>query len=372
LDHAWPAGSGDGGTQSYVGASGVNYPAYLAQFFFANNRRVSRNLPPVVEITDARQSGPDVVVEGIATDPDPGDSIVSLRIKFVDNCNEDNVLIAETDIGSLQEGSFSHGAGWPKNHTFYTPVIVAIDSQGASTTLKGSPINIGDPPVITANATVTEQCINLSGTAVQGSRELADVQIKVNSGSFERANGTLNWSYDKCGLAPGKHIVLAKVNDVEGSSDCKTLEVDIPSAYLEETGTIIGHINRYALYPNEDYPDAPSNGWGLCDRTFVELNTEFGTSGTLTIYGTEDGRIWCADPANLPVSGPMPAKLCEEFTGALRTHVSSGRAYSQGWWFFKTYYATGTDIRLSGSAESTVTLHEKADEAGKFYPGGCN
>ncbi|WP_125776799.1 PHB depolymerase family esterase [Antribacter gilvus] len=40
VGHAWPAGGGPGG--SYVTTSSVNYPAYVTDFFFDNNRRVDR------------------------------------------------------------------------------------------------------------------------------------------------------------------------------------------------------------------------------------------------------------------------------------------------------------------------------------------
>jgi poly(3-hydroxybutyrate) depolymerase len=295
LDHAWPAGSGEGGTQSFVRASGVNYPAYLAEFFFANNRRVNRNHPPVVTITNCQESGTDILCMGTVTDEDAQDSIASLRIKFADNCGDD-ILIAETDVGSLEgDGSFSHSAGWPQNDAFYTPVIVATDSEGASTTLAGSPTKVGSPPIIDATVTMNEQCINVSGTTQQGYLDLAEVQVKVDSEDFEGANGTLDWAYEKCGLSSGKHDVIAKVSDVEGNSHCTTVEVDIPSSL----------------------PD------------------------------------------------------CEAFTSSISTHVSNGRAYSKGWWF-RSYYATGTDAQLSGFFWSIVILHENTDEAGKFYIGACD
>ncbi|HEX3034714.1 MAG TPA: hypothetical protein VHT73_06200, partial [Thermodesulfobacteriota bacterium] len=192
------------------------------------------------------------------------------------------------------------------------------------------------------------------------------------SGNFEGANGTSNWTYEKCGLSSGKHTVVAKVSDVEGSSDCRMVEVNIPATFLEETGTTIDHISRFNVYPNEDYPDAPSNGFGLCDRTFVELNNEFGTTETFTIYGREDESVWCADPANLSENGITPVPGCEEFTSTISTHVANGRAYSTGWWIFKMYYTTGTDIQLTGSSVTTITLHENANEPGKFHLGGCN
>jgi poly(hydroxyalkanoate) depolymerase family esterase len=295
LDHAWPAGSGQGGTESFVRSSGVNYPAYLAKFFFENNRRVGRNHPPVVTITHCQQSGADISCKGTATDDDVQDSVASLRIKFVDVCGE-SILIAEADVDSLEgDGSFSHNAIWSNDNSFYTPVVVATDSRGTAATLKGSPIKVGAPPIIDATVTVNEQCINVSGTAERGSLDLADVLVKVDSGNFEGADGTSSWAYEKCGLSSGKHTVIAKVSDVEENSDCETVEVDISSA-----------------------------------------------------------------------------QDCEEFTSTIGTHISNGRAYSKGWWWFRTYYATGTDAQLSGFFWSTVTLHENADEAGRFYTGGCN
>jgi poly(hydroxyalkanoate) depolymerase family esterase len=305
VGHAWPAGSEDPsfGGGSWIHKGGFNYPAYVTEWFFANNRRVNRNQPPVVTIMSGRQSGPDLIVEGRVTDPDPEDSTVSLRIKFVDICDEDSVLISETDVTLSEEGVFAHTAAWPKDHSFYKPVLVAADDQGASAVVEGALIKVGDPPRITLDATISGQCVDLSGTAVQGASELTAVRAKVGSGSFESANGTANWHYEKCGLASGKHTIIAKVEDRTGGYDCRTVVVDIQPNYAQESGTILDHVNRYAIYPNTNYPDAPSKGWGLCDRTFVEMvNSELGTSGVLVIYGTEDKQVWCADSQNLPVS----------------------------------------------------------------------
>lgn len=333
---------------------------------FFKHHAFSENQAPIVTITEDQQDGLDIVVKGTVKDEDAEDSITSLKIRFVDN--NDKVLIAETEVSSLPgDGSFSHKARWPTDDTFYIPVIVATDSRGAFGTLKGSPIKIGNPPIppsITARTTVKEKCITVSGTAKEGSRELAGVQVKVDSGDFENASGILNWNYEKCGLTYGKHTVVAKVSDVEGLSNSKTLEVDIPIPYLTEKGTVNDHINRYDNYPNKNYKDAPSRGWGLCDQTYNDLFFKYGISGKFTIYGTQDGTVWCADKANMP-------STCKEFSNTINTHVFNGRAYSKGWWLFKTYCATGTDIQLNGSPETTVILHENADEPGNFYPGGC-
>lgn len=44
LPHAWPAGSGSGGGQ-YTNHSTIDYPAFLSQFLFANNRRANFSGP---------------------------------------------------------------------------------------------------------------------------------------------------------------------------------------------------------------------------------------------------------------------------------------------------------------------------------------
>lgn len=54
MGHNWPAGGGPGG--SYITTNSIDYPAYVTDFFFANNRRVQRGTeptdPPTEEPTD--------------------------------------------------------------------------------------------------------------------------------------------------------------------------------------------------------------------------------------------------------------------------------------------------------------------------------
>ncbi|BCF86316.1 hypothetical protein RQCS_58610 (plasmid) [Rhodococcus qingshengii] len=44
LGHNWPAGGGSGG--NYIRTSSIDYPRYLTDFFFANNRRIERGITP--------------------------------------------------------------------------------------------------------------------------------------------------------------------------------------------------------------------------------------------------------------------------------------------------------------------------------------
>lgn len=57
LGHSWPAGGGSG--SSYISTNSINYPAYLTEFFFENNRRVDRSSVPTPTPTPTETSTPD-------------------------------------------------------------------------------------------------------------------------------------------------------------------------------------------------------------------------------------------------------------------------------------------------------------------------
>lgn len=224
MGHAWPGGTGT--RASFIEADNVNWAAYTTQFFFDNNRRVSGNNAPDVRITSGEQDGDYLKVTGMATDPDEGDAVDTITIKFIGDDQQGNEieLISETAIDNYDGNTFAHSVKWPQNDTIYVPVVTAMDSNKATTAVKGPEIAVGHAPV------------------------------------------------------------------------------PPPVSFLEETGTITDHIRRYTNYPNDDDPDASSNGWGLCDRTYQELFYEFGTSGSFTIYGTADEKVWAIDPSNLPAA----------------------------------------------------------------------
>ncbi len=63
MGHAWPAGPGSSGGGNYIDHSHVNYPDYIADFFFSNNRRVNGPVPtptPTTEPTPTVEPSPTV------------------------------------------------------------------------------------------------------------------------------------------------------------------------------------------------------------------------------------------------------------------------------------------------------------------------
>lgn len=85
MGHNWPAGGGSGG--SYVTTNSINYPAYITDFFFENNRRVAGGEPvedtedPTVQLLSPQEGAEvsgTVLVEAAAAD-DSGVDRVEFR-----------------------------------------------------------------------------------------------------------------------------------------------------------------------------------------------------------------------------------------------------------------------------------------------------
>ena len=139
MDHAWPAGSG-GRNGNFVDGTRVNYPAFVMNFWFQNNLRVSAAASPVVTSCSASVAADKVTVAGAGTDP--AGSISSYKV----------VLSGATPVSDAAAGS---GASFSKvyasmSNGFYTGSVTATDS---GTGLTSAPCGIaqflvGPPPAI--------------------------------------------------------------------------------------------------------------------------------------------------------------------------------------------------------------------------------
>lgn len=68
---------------------------------------------------------------------------------------------------------------------------------------------------------------------------------------------------------------------------------------------------------------------------------------------------------------PPPASNCTDYSANLGTHRAFLRAYSTGLWWAPTYYATGSNEKLTGNYYTVVTLKTYDNEPGVYYPGSC-
>jgi poly(3-hydroxybutyrate) depolymerase len=75
LGHNWPAGAGSGG--SYISANSIDYPAYVTEFFFDNNRRVDRSGEPTPTPTPTGTPTPTPTVTPTSTPTVPPSDCVT-------------------------------------------------------------------------------------------------------------------------------------------------------------------------------------------------------------------------------------------------------------------------------------------------------
>jgi poly(3-hydroxybutyrate) depolymerase len=164
MGHAWPAGAG-GQNSNYVDATKVNYPAFVMDFWFKNNLRVSTVAAPAMTSCSASVSGSTATVAGAATDA--AGTISSYQV----------ALSGPTPVSDAAAGS---GASFSKAYAalangYYTGTVGASDSAtGLSSAacniaqfLVGPPPALQPPAGLTVGAT-TASTIALSWTAASG------------------------------------------------------------------------------------------------------------------------------------------------------------------------------------------------------------
>ncbi len=162
MAHAWPAGAG-GQNGHYVDATKINYPAFVMDYWFKNNLRVS--LDPAPTMTSCSVSGitaSGATINGAATD---NGSIASYTLQI-------------TGPTSLTDTAAGSGAGFSKNYNltngYYTARVAATDNLGQTSAacsipqfLVGTAPAILPPTGLTAGTT-TSSAVPLTWNAVGG------------------------------------------------------------------------------------------------------------------------------------------------------------------------------------------------------------
>jgi poly(3-hydroxybutyrate) depolymerase len=122
MGHAWPAGRG-GQNTNFVDAGHVNYPAFLMQFWFANNLRVSQTGAPAMTSCGATVAGSTMTVSGAALDP--AGAISSYHVTVNGPTIVDDAAAGSGASFSKQYFAMANGA--------YTGTVKATDSGTGST-----------------------------------------------------------------------------------------------------------------------------------------------------------------------------------------------------------------------------------------------
>jgi len=170
LAHAWPAGAG-GQNANYVNATRVNYPAFIMDFWFANNLRVAQAPAPTVTACSASVSGATVTVNGAASFSEG--TIASYRV----------LLNGPSPVDDNAAGS---GAGFTKAYAgrqdgSYSGSVQAVGSNGQvshACSIPAFQVGTSQPPVFTCTTSTASNYAHVQ----TGRAHLA--------GGFALANGS--------------------------------------------------------------------------------------------------------------------------------------------------------------------------------------
>jgi len=170
LAHAWPAGSG-GQNANFVNATRVNYPAFIMDFWFANNLRVAQLPAPNMTACSATVSGSTVAVNGAASFVEG--TIASYRV----------VLNGPSPV---DDGAAGSGAVFSKTYAGradgnYSASVQAIGSNGQASNSCSIPafqVGTAQPPVFTCTTSTASNYAH-----VQAGRAHASAGFALANGS---------------------------------------------------------------------------------------------------------------------------------------------------------------------------------------------
>jgi len=252
LGHNWPAGQG-GNSGNFINKKSINYPAYLAKFFFENNRRSNKVRLPELLINGVDSFNSTFVISGKTTIPSSLVKTITVSVtkngqevdRFNASVKSDGEFVGVTkNLNTSGEYKFNIGLtttnGLLKN--FFRPAWLG-DIPG-----------VMSPQVINTVFESTDDCLFVKGQAVpNGGEKLKEVVLEIDKAKAGVAeiDSTTFWSYKKCGLEKGNHLVeFYAVNEADLKSSTQTFDFTISSNAA--TSTLQAHMEAHRL-KWEDY-----------------------------------------------------------------------------------------------------------------------
>lgn len=244
LSHAWPAGGGSGAS-NWMDNTSINYPAHLTQFLFANNRRLSQNDPPRVELGVAR-SGAALRMAGTASDDD---GVAQVEVKVVRVAN--GRTLEQFRFNELNDAN-GFGAvtrGLPDG--LYYVQATAYDHEGSRGIARRWSF-VGDrggysAPMLQGTISGSSDCVSVSGEATDTENDLLRIEFRVDGTVVDQmdrpAGGAFSMSV--CGLDFGDRKVVLRAVDLTGLSAKMVANVELTPPGV--TATLTDHINAGRL-----------------------------------------------------------------------------------------------------------------------------
>lgn len=255
LGHNWPAGQG-GNAGNFISKKSINYPAYLAKFFFENNRRSKNVVMPELLVNPVENANSKFTISGAVTIP--AKKIKSITVSVT----KKSFFSAETEVDRFvvpvnSNGEFS-GTTKSLNAGEYNFSVVLTNTNGIMKQFfrpgwLGDVPGVMSPQVVNVSFESLDDCMTLRGQALSnGGDKLKNVVIeldRVEAGSAE-VSATTEWKYKQCGLSEGKHSVgIYALNESDLKSVIQDYQFDIRANAA--TSTLQAHMEAGRLHWEE-------------------------------------------------------------------------------------------------------------------------
>ncbi|MBC7713441.1 MAG: PHB depolymerase family esterase [Rhizobacter sp.] len=206
LGHNWPAGQGgNGGT--FVNKKSINYPDYLARFFFTNNRRTKTVVLPEVMFDSIDSKVSKFIISGLITIPQSIIKTISVVVtkkstgetvdKFEASIDHSNHFIGISK--ALKDGEY--------NFDFEVKNALGLSRIFKRNSWLGEVAGVNAPQVINTHFQSALGCLITSGQAVNnGEAKVTSVNIIIDgTQNFIAPVENTLWSFKTCNLADGEH-----------------------------------------------------------------------------------------------------------------------------------------------------------------------
>lgn len=318
VGHAWPAGSQDNslGGGSFIHKVGFNYPAYVTEWFFANNRR----LQPLVE---PPQLTAEAVVDHVASTVRIGGearavdgSIETLTIRLA-GLSEPTFQLGPVDVPQPSPPAFDWTSGPLTTNASYKATVRAADDD-AETVVEfvfGVGPNPPFPPVLgDVISSIDMGCVALFGSVEDPNGDVESVTIEIDGSAVSGVvlNGTGDsWTLEQpvCTLQPGHHDVIATAADLFGlQSEPVSLGIEIPVPFVTVTDTLTGHVvaQRIRFYPEAGH-------FGTADVPYLTLFAQHGNLTPFPLFGIDN--VFLANRPGGAVAGGAAVITAEPASG---------------------------------------------------------
>ncbi len=217
LGHNWPAGQGGNGG-GFINKKSINYPDYLAKFFFTNNRRSKMVVLPEVMIDPIETKDSKFFVSGFLTTAK--DSVKEVEIEV--RKKETLEVIDTFKIKVEKNNSFSGFSKILPDGEYYLDFHIT-NSYGIKRIFKrsfwlGEVAGVNLPQIFNTRYQSVDDCFFLEGQALgNGGGKVTKVHVSIDEAQhYSLPVESTRWSFKACEQGAREHEALVVAENESG------------------------------------------------------------------------------------------------------------------------------------------------------------